>query len=253
MPQEKAPLLHLDQISFTAANSEAYLLQEISFTVETGERVAVVGASGAGKTSLLRLLNRLAEPAGGTIEFAGQPLSQIAVRQLRQQIALVPQEPKLLGMAVAETLTYPLRLQHLPKAEIQQRLDVWLTRLHLPQDWLERHEWQLSLGQRQLVSIARAFVMQPQVLLLDEPTSALDAGRTAQLMEVLVDLARERQVAVMMVNHQLEIARQFCQRVLYLREGRLIADLSAAQVDWSEIGEDLRQVAAKSSWQVDLD
>ena len=252
MAKEKTPLLHLDQISFTAAGSETYLLQDISFTLTAGERVAVVGASGAGKTSLLRLLNRLAEPAEGTIEFAGQPLSQIAVRQLRQKVALVPQEPKLLGMAVAETLTYPLRLQHLPKAEIRQCLEVWLTQLHLPQDWLERHEWQLSLGQRQLVSIARALVMQPQVLLLDEPTSALDAGRAAQLVEILLDLAKERQVAVMMVNHHLEIARQFCQRVLYLREGRLIADLPAAQVDWSEIGEDLRQVAAKNSWQGEL-
>ncbi|MFM7437111.1 MAG: ATP-binding cassette domain-containing protein, partial [Snowella sp.] len=237
-----------DQISFTAG-SGAYLLQEISFTLRAGERVAVVGASGAGKTSLLRLLNRLAEPVGGVIEFASQPLTQIAVRQLRQQVALVPQEPKLLGMAVAETLTYPLRLQHLPKAEIQQRLDIWLTRLHLPQDWLERHEWQLSLGQRQLVSIVRALAMQPQVLLLDEPTSALDAGRAAQLVEVLVDLAQKQQVAVMMVNHQLEIARQFCERVLYLRGGRLVADLPAPQVDWSEIAEDLRQVAVERSWQ----
>jgi D-methionine transport system ATP-binding protein len=248
MPKEKTSLLHLDQISFTASSGD-YLLQEISFTLRAGERVAVVGASGAGKTSLLRLLNRLVEPAGGIIEFAGQPLTQIAVQQLRQQVALVPQEPKLLGMMVGETLTYPLRLQHLPKAEIQQRLDVWLPRLHLPQDWLERHEWQLSLGQRQLVSIARALVMQPQVLLLDEPTSALDAGRATQLVEVLVDLAQEQQVAVIMVNHQLEIARQFCQRLLYLREGRLVADLPAAQVDWSEIAQDLQQVAAKSSWQ----
>ena len=246
MPKEKTSLLHLDQISFTASSGD-HLLQEISLTVRAGERVAVVGASGAGKTSLLRLLNRLAEPAGGVIEFAGQPLTEIAVRQLRQQVVLVPQEPKLLGMAVAETLTYPLRLQHLPKTEIQQRLDSWLTRLHLPQDWLERREWQLSLGQRQLVSIVRALAMQPQILLLDEPTSALDAGRAAQLVEVLVDLAQKQQVAVMMVNHQLEIARQFCERVLSLREGRLVADLPVAQVDWSEIAEDLRQVAAERS------
>jgi D-methionine transport system ATP-binding protein len=91
--------------------------------------------------------------------------------------------------------------------------------------------------------------MQPRVLLLDEPTSALDAGRAAHLVEVLVNLAQEEQVAIMMVNHQLEIAQQFCQRLLYLRQGRLVVDAPAAQVDWGEIGEDLRQLAAKSSWQ----
>jgi D-methionine transport system ATP-binding protein len=249
MTQEKVPLLCLDQVSLTDTTGEISLLQEISFTVRAGECIAVVGASGAGKTSLLRLLNRLVEPAGGVIAFAGKPLSQIAVRQLRQQVALVPQEPKLLGMAVAETLAYPLRLQQLPKAEIQQRLDGWLTRLHIPEDWLERHEWQLSLGQRQLVSIARALAMQPQVLLLDEPTSALDAGRAAQLVEILVQLAQEGQVAIMMVNHQLEIAQQFCQRLLYLRQGRIVADTPAAQADWRKIGEDLRQLAADGSWQ----
>lgn len=249
MTQEKVPLLCLDQVSLTDTTGEISLLQEISFTVRAGECIAVVGASGAGKTSLLRLLNRLVEPAGGVIAFAGKPLSQIAVRQLRQQVALVPQEPKLLGMAVAETLAYPLRLQQLPKAEIQQRLDGWLTRLHIPEDWLERHEWQLSLGQRQLVSIARALAMQPQVLLLDEPTSALDAGRAAQLVEILVQLAQEGQVAIMMVNHQLEIAQQFCQRLLYLRQGRIVADTPATQADWRKIGEDLRQLAADGSWQ----
>lgn len=248
MTQEKTPLLRLDQISLNAARGGTCLLQEISFTVKAGELVAVVGPSGAGKTSLLRLLNRLAEPAAGAIEFAGKPLSQIPVRQLRQQVALVPQEPKLLGMAVAETLDYPLRLQQLPKKEIQQRLDRWLPRLHISEDWLERHEWQLSLGQRQSVSIARALAMQPRVLLLDEPTSALDAGRAAHLVEVLVNLAQEEQVAIMMVNHQLEIAQQFCQRLLYLRQGRLVVDAPAAQVDWGEIGEDLRQLAAKSSF-----
>lgn len=249
MTPEKTSLLHLDQVSLTDATGATSLLQEISFTVGAGECVAVVGASGAGKTSLLRLLNRLAEPAAGTIEFAGKPLSQIPVQHLRQQIALVPQEPKLLGMAVGETLAYPLRLQQLSKAQIQQRLDAWLPRLRLPETWLERHEWQLSLGQRQLVSITRALAMQPQVLLLDEPTSALDAGRTAHLIEVLVKLAQEQQVAIVMVNHQLEIAQQFCQRVIYLRQGRLIADKPAAQVDWQEIRGDLRDVAAESDWE----
>jgi D-methionine transport system ATP-binding protein len=242
--QRQPPLLKLNRVGLTTPTGLRPLLQEISLTVAEGERVAIVGPTGAGKTSLLRLLNRLCEPTAGKIELAGKLLNQIPPIQLRRQIVLVPQEPKLLGMAAQETLTYPLRLQQLPPPEIQQRLQQWQRRLRIPKDWLERQEWQISLGQRQLLSIARALIMQPPILLLDEPTSALDAGSANFLVGILIELAEQEKTTMLMVSHQLDIARQFAQRVLYLEQGQLLADSSTAQLDWAQIRENLAHAEA---------
>lgn len=208
-----------------------YLLRDISFKVFPGDRVALVGASGAGKTSLLRLLNRLDNPSEGTIYLDGQAIHQLPVFRLRQQVMLVPQEPKLLGMTVQAALAYPLVLQEISQSAIQRRLGYWLTQLQIPPDWLERDELRLSLGERQLVAIARALVTHPQVLLLDEPTSALDVGRT----EVVLKVLSQQSITVVLVTHQLELARQFCNRVLHLDAGELIQDSETQAVDWHQL------------------
>jgi D-methionine transport system ATP-binding protein len=233
------PQLCLEQVSLQASVGAHALLQDISFTVTAGERLAVVGPSGAGKTSLLRLLNRLSEPIQGTIAFEGQDLRHLPVVQLRQQVMLVPQESKLLGMTVRQALEYPLTLRKVSKSAMQQQLLTWTDRLHIPEDWFGRTELQLSLGQRQWVAIARALISQPKVLLLDEPTSALDAGRSAYLLTLLAELATTQQLTIVMVNHQLDLAEQFCDRVLQLQQGRLVQDQPIAQVNWSEIKQTL--------------
>jgi D-methionine transport system ATP-binding protein len=241
------PLIRLEQVSISASVGSLYLLEHISLTVSRGDRIAIIGPSGAGKTSLLRLLNRLVEPTRGNIYLQGQPLAQIPPMQLRQQVVLVPQEAKLLGMTVKETLAYPLHLQKLPQTEIQQRLQRWTSRLFIPEDWLDRHELQLSLGQRQLVAIARALVMQPQVLLLDEPTSALDVGTASNLLQVLTQLGQSQETTILMVNHQLELVQQFAQRVLYLHQGRLRQDYQATELDWEMLREQLVFSEAKTA------
>lgn len=210
-----------------------YLLKEISFGVTAGDFVAVVGASGAGKTSLLRLLNRLSEPTSGTLYWQDRPYPTIPVLQLRQQIMLVLQESKLLGMTVQEALAYPLQLRGLSKQAIQQQIGLWSDRLHIPSNWLDRSELQLSVGQRQLVAIARALVTQPPVILLDEPTSALDVGRSDTVLSVLAELTRSSNLTVLMVTHQLDLAQQFCNRLMYLQDGRLLQDCQVDVADWA--------------------
>ena len=165
-------LLRLEQVSYTEKLTtqskhklpEYPILQNISFDIYEGDRVAIVGASGAGKSYLLRLLNRLCEPTTGKIYLENREYRQIHSRELRQSVVLVPQEPKLLGMSVREALSYPLVLRNLPKHEIQERLSYWIEQLHIPQDWLSRTETQLSSGQRQLVNLARGFVVLPKIL-----------------------------------------------------------------------------------------
>lgn len=231
--------LDLVQVSLKASVGAHYLLQDISFAASQGERIAIVGASGAGKTSLLRLLNRLSEASQGTIYFEQRDIRQIPVVQLRQQITLVPQESKLLGMTVRQALVYPLVLRGVEHPLIEQRLRTWTEQLHIPSEWLDRTEVQLSVGQRQLVAIGRALMIQPKVLLLDEPTSALDAGRSEHLVQVLKGIATTISTTILMVSHQLEIAEQFCNRLLYLQQGRLTQDLATHQVKWTELRQTL--------------
>jgi D-methionine transport system ATP-binding protein len=222
-----------------------YLLKDISFEVFRGDRVALVGASGAGKTSLLRLLNRLSEPTSGTIYLENQPLSQIPVVRLRQQVALVLQESKLLGMTVHQALAYPLTLRQVEQKAIQERIQKWSDRLQMPSDWLHRTELQLSVGQRQLVAIARALVTEPKVLLLDEPTSSLDLGRSDLLLKALSELTQVNGTTVIMANHQLELAEQWCDRVLHLEHGRLQQDLGAQQMNWQALRQTLMAAEAQ--------
>lgn len=240
-----SPIVELKEVNLISSVDSSYLLQNISFKLYRGDRLVIIGPSGAGKSTLLRLLNRLSDPSSGSIQLENEPLRKIPVIQLRRQIVLVPQEPKLLGMTVKEALAYPLLLQKLPKREIQQRLEYWINRLHLSDDWMDRNELQLSVGQRQLVSIARALIVQPKILLLDEPTSALDAGRANYVLEVLIDLANNDGLTLIMVNHQLDLAAKFASRILYLENGQSIDEYSASQVNWLELKQNLVTAEAK--------
>lgn len=240
--------LRLEGVSLAATIGSQYLLQDISFEAFSGDRIAIIGASGAGKTSLLRIINRLSEPTAGLIYLEDKEYHQIPALQLRQQVALVMQESKLLGMTVREALQYPLVLRKLPRSQIQQRIAYWMEQLHIPDDWLEKTELQLSVGQKQLVAIARALVIQPKILLLDEPTSALDAGKASHLTESLIQLASTHQIPILMVNHQLEIAQQFSTRVLHLQAGQLRQDLpNSSQLDWDKLKANLIQAETKAA------
>lgn len=227
--------LRFEQVSLKPHSGVQFLLQDISFEVNGGDRIALIGPSGAGKTSLLRLCNRLIDPSRGAIYWNGTDLRQIPVISLRQQVMLMSQESSLLGMTVQETLAYPLRLRKLGQTEIQQRLQHYSELLHLPQEWFDRTEVHLSVGQRQLVAIARSLILQPQILLLDEPTSALDTGRATHVVEVLQQIVQTQQMAIVMVNHQLDIAEAFCSRLLYLQQGNLLQDSPAQQVNWADL------------------
>jgi D-methionine transport system ATP-binding protein len=244
--------LRLEQVNFSAKTHQkpGYpILQDISFEVKAGDRVAIVGSIASGKTSLLRLLNRLAEPSSGKIYLENQEYSQIPVLKLRSQITLVPQEAKLLGMTVKEALIYPLVLRDISKQVIQQRLTDCLDQLHIDSDLLGKTEVQLSLGQRQIVAIARALMIQPPILLLDEPTSALDAGRATHLLKVLTEISC-KPTTIFMVNHQLDLAQTFCTRLLHLQQGRLIQNSAEADVDWVKLQDLLiqAQVQAEQEW-----
>jgi len=247
------PKLRLEQVYLYASllgKQQGYpILQDISFDVFEGDRIAVIGASGAGKTFLLRLLNRLSTPTKGNIYLNGQEYGQIPVLELRQQVVLVPQESKLLGMTVQQALAYPLVLRGLSQLTIEQRTSKWREKLKIPDDWLTRTEVQLSAGQRQLVAIARALVIQPQVLLLDEPTSALDAATANGILGIFNQVVQNHKTTIVMVNHQLELAEQFCDRLLHLQQGRLLLNQTNSMVDWSQLQDNIKLAEAEDDFE----
>lgn len=236
-----ASILKVKNVSLQATIGSGFLLQNVTFEVLSGQKVGVVGASGSGKTSLLRLLNRLTEPTKGIIYFQKSSLAALSSISLRNQIVLVPQEPKLLRMKVIDALRYPLHLQQLSQSEINQRIETWSNLLHISDKWLNKTELQLSLGQRQLIAIARALVMQPKILLLDEPTSALDMGSATHLLEILNDLSLSQNLTLIMVNHQLDLIKNFCDRILYLNAGKLILDCPGTSNNWQIIQRQIMQ------------
>lgn len=246
-----SPQLQLKRVSLITTRKGGIagtpILTDISFEVFLGNRLSIIGPSGAGKTSLLRLLNRLSEPTSGKIYLENQNYQKIPVIELRRQVMLVAQEPKLLGMTVQQALAYPLTLQQLPPTEIQERVAACREQLHIPSEWLERTELELSVGQRQLIAIARALIIKPKILLLDEPTSALDAGLAAHVLNVIADLSQTANMAVLMVNHQLDMAQLFSTRVLYLQAGQLQQDASVDQIDWKNLRETLVEAEAQAA------
>jgi D-methionine transport system ATP-binding protein len=218
------------------------LLTNVSVAIAQGSKTALIGATGSGKTTFLRLLNRLTDPSVGTIFLNGKNIQEIPIQTLRRRVMLVPQEPSLLGMTVHEALSYPLKIQNLPQSEIDGRSQKWIDKLQIDRKLLNRSELELSLGQRQWMAIARALIMEPEVILLDEPTSALDRGLSHLLLDTLTELTQlPHPVTVVMINHQLDLVQSWCDRLICLHKGELVQDAEASLINWQEIDDLLRR------------
>jgi len=233
-------LLHLESIDYTPPNFTRPLLIDISFSLAQGESITLTGITGAGKSTLLQLLNRLSEPTSGQILLNGDNYKNIPPITLRQRVMLVSQEPKLLGMKVRESLAYPLQLQSIGIEEIKQRIVTITEQFEIPTAWFDRTELQLSAGQKQIVSIARGVITQPQVLLLDEPIANLDFTTAERVLNTLNNISQSQQMGTIVVNHQLELASRFSDRLLYLQDGRLLIDKVSESVDWQNIQQQIR-------------
>ncbi len=212
-----------------------HAVEDVSFTVKSGEFVALVGPSGSGKTTMLAMMAALLNPTGGRVSIDGQDLSALSdnerVRFRRERIGFSFQSNNLVPyLTVLENTELMLRLNHDLDKQTHSRALELLERLGL-QDRLNSLPNQLSGGQRQRVSIARSLIHNPAVVLADEPTASLDSERAFQVVRIFADLIHEQQRAGIMVTHDLRMC-VYVDRVIQMRDGRVIATLnSRAEID----------------------
>lgn len=212
------PLVEIRDLSVKRGDHIALQLEQL--TIRSGEVLAVVGPNGAGKSTLLLTLARLLKPERGKIQFSGQQASAESDTVYRRRIALVMQDPLLFDTSVFENVASGLRFRGISQDKIRHKIPLWLERLgvgHLS----KRRAGQLSGGEAQRVSLARALVLEPKLLLLDEPFSALDPPTRSRLLDDLGALLKETGTTTVFVTHDLPEAAQLAGRVAVIIGNRL--------------------------------
>ena len=208
-------------------------LDGVDLDVGRGEKLVVLGQSGSGKSTLIRCLNGLVKPDSGTIIVDGARLdmqSDAAWRRLRQRVGMVFQDYTLFPhLSVLDNICLaPVRAGIMSRAEAERMAHALLERVHLP-DKAAAFPALLSGGQQQRVAIARALAMRPEVMLFDEPTSALDPEMIREVLDLMIELARDGTTMVV-VSHEMGFARQVADRILFMEAGRVVEEGPPAQV-----------------------
>ena len=203
------------------------VLTDINLTIMPGEVVAILGPSGSGKSTLIRLINQLESLSGGEILVDHKPTGQLSgsrLRQLRSRVGFVFQQFNLYPhLTVLENLTLaPIKLQHVPKEEAKATALKCLDRVGLKAK-AGNYPVQLSGGQQQRVAIARALCTNQPLILFDEPTSALDPEMVQEVLNVMVELAREN-ITMICVTHEMGFARQVADRVIFMDGGYIVEE-----------------------------
>ncbi len=225
-------LLRASQVSYRVG--EAELLRNISLSLSGGEVIGLIGPNGAGKSTLLRVLSGLWRGAGGQIMLRGQPLGQYRHRQIAQLIGHVAQSATMDAPFMVRDVVLMGRNPHLGRFEIEQASDRQIAadamRVTHTLALADRAINTLSGGERQRVFLARALAQEPSLLLLDEPTSNLDIRHQIDILATVQRLARQRDLGVLIAIHDLSLAARFCDRLILLHEGRILAEGSPESV-----------------------
>ncbi|MFD4025737.1 ectoine/hydroxyectoine ABC transporter ATP-binding protein EhuA [Streptomyces sp. NPDC058576] len=236
------PLVRFDKV--VKRYGDHVVLDELDFTVDRGEHVTLIGPSGSGKTTILRLLMTLEKVSGGVIWVDGSPLTHLRtpdgslkpagekqLRESRKKIGMVFQQFNLFpNMKVIENITEaPVSVLGRSREEAETRARELLDLVGLSAK-VDAHPSQLSGGQQQRVAIARALAMEPEILLLDEVTSALDPELVAGVLELLGDIARNTDITMLCVTHEMNFARDVSEKVLMFDAGRVVESGSPEKI-----------------------
>ena len=220
--------IRLEQVCKTYGDGKVvHALRNIDLSVAQGERVAVMGPSGSGKSSLLNLICGLDDPTSGSVSVAGIRISDLnddqRTRMRREKIGMIFQTFNLLPtLSAVENAALPLRLQGMRRKEAEQHAAAMLERVGLRTRITHRPD-EMSGGERQRVAIARAVIFSPPVLLGDEPTGNLDSGTGDEILALLDDLHKEFNSTLFLVTHN-DLVASFCDRVIILRDGHILKE-----------------------------
>ena len=208
------------------------VLDDISETIEQGEKVVIIGPSGSGKSTFLRCMNLLETPTSGTISFEGTVINdrKTDINAIRRQMGMVFQHFNLFpNMTIRKNITLaPVKTKLMSQEEADAEAEKLLDRVGL-KDRADSYPIQLSGGQKQRIAIVRALAMKPKVMLFDEPTSALDPEMVGEVLEVMKQLADEGMTMVV-VTHEMGFAREVGDRVLFMADGKIVEQNTPAEI-----------------------
>ena len=203
-----------------------HVLKDINLTIEKSERVIICGPSGSGKSTLIRCINRLEKHQRGKIIVDDIELTNDLknIEKIREEVGMVFQHFNLFPhLTILENLTLgPVWVKKTPKAEAEETAMYYLEKVHIAEQ-AKKYPGQLSGGQQQRVAIARSLCMRPKVLLFDEPTSALDPEMIKEVLDVMIDLAREG-MTMIVVSHEMGFAKSAAHRVLFMDFGQILEE-----------------------------
>jgi cell division transport system ATP-binding protein len=208
-------------------DSETHALNNVSIEIEKGEFVFIVGASGAGKSTFLKLIMHESTPSGGTIIVNGMDVTKLKRRQvpyLRRNMGMVFQDFRLIDkMTVYDNVAFAMRAIGAPPAEIKERVPHILSLVGLSHK-LKNRPSELSGGEQQRVSLARALVNNPAIIIADEPTGNIDPEMSYEIIELLSEINEREGTTILVVTHEHELVKQFSKRVIEIEKGRVVND-----------------------------
>jgi len=216
-----------------AGTKQYEALKGIDFTVNEGEFVGIMGASGSGKTTWLNLLATLDQPTSGEVTIHQQPITHLKGNRLAdfraKEIGFIFQDFNLLEtMTAYENIALPLTLQNVAAAKIKPAVENVAQQLGIA-EFLTNYPNELSGGQKQRVAAARALINQPAMLFGDEPTGALDSSSARELLDLFSKINREQAVSILLVTHD-PFSASYCQRILFIKDGRIGQELKRGQL-----------------------
>lgn len=221
------PVIEVKNLSYTYQGTERPAIRDVTFTVERGEFVIITGPSGCGKTTLCRCFNGLIPhfyggSMTGEVIVAGLSVKQNSTTQLAQHVGMVFQSPEnqLFALSVEKDVAFGLENLAIPREEIRQRVE-WALETTGISDLRTKAPYELSGGQQQRVAIASVLAMRPEIMILDEPTSFLDPVAAQKIFEVVGGLNRELGLTVILVEHRLDLATAYANRVVVMDGGEI--------------------------------